>query len=96
MSIWPCRMRLMSWAWWSSTRLMIWDDAILGLSRSVSSCSIASRMAAPAARVSACDGLWTSSSPKYRSTTCMPGFTVVDLSATSVRRLISMPGEISM
>src|SRR5205823_1738036 len=52
-------------------------------------------MAAPAWRTSAWDSEWISSIPYKRSMICMPGVTFVDFSATSVTRLISMPGEIS-
>ena len=52
-------------------------------------------MAAPACLTSAWLSEWTSSMPKCRSTICMPGVTLVDFSATSVTRLISMPGAIS-
>src|SRR5712672_3653042 len=52
-------------------------------------------MAAPAWRTSAWDSEWISSIPYKRSMICMPGVTFVDFKATSVTRLISMPGEIS-
>src|ERR1700693_2074146 len=77
-------------------RRMIWLDRIFGLIRSVSARPSSARMAAPAARTSAWSGEWISSRPKNRSMICMPGLTEVDLSAMSVRRLISMPGETSM
>ena len=96
MIIWPCRVRLISWAWWSSMRRMIWLDRIRGLMRSVSVRPSSRRIAAPAARTSACEGEWISSRPKKRSMICMPGLTSCDLSAMSVSRLISMPGETSM
>ena len=82
-------------AWWSSILRTIWLERIRGLIRSDSVSPIESRIAAPAARVSACSAECTSSMPKYRSMTCMPGRTLVAFRATSVSRLISMPGEIS-
>ena len=63
MIIWPCRVRLMSWAWWSSSRRMICDERMRGLIRSSSLLSIPSRMAAPAARVSDWSGECTSRTP---------------------------------
>ena len=74
---------------------MIWFETTLGLMRWVSPTLRCLRIAAPAAITSPLSSWWTSMSPTAGSTTCTAGVARVALRATSVTRLMSMPGAIS-
>src|SRR5262249_9427068 len=92
----PCRMRLMSCAWQPSRPVIVCADSTRGRRRASSSTPSRSRIALPAARTSPWSKSWTSRSPYARSTICIPGCTVVALSAASVSWLMAIPGAISM